>query len=377
MEVPIRRPRARSAGKRGENVILTATSPGSSPSGAAPPGELYICTWLYADSADEDATHYQVRGRSSSERFQATFWRCVALFFATSVRQQPEARHVLFTNATTPPVVDGVAIGSLLGSLDVEIVQLPLTYRTPPGYYAQWRNQFYVFDILQYLDRRLEPSDAAIVLDSDCVWISHAAPMWEAIRRDGALTYVVTYEPAYATNGLTRVELSAIASELLGREVRHPLLYCGGELLGASATEIRRLAHETDTVWKELLERHSRGAAVFHEEGHTLSYVYFKLGYPLGNGDPFIRRIYTDSLRRSANNASPHDHGLIVWHVLLEKRLGIKRLFPSTTEGTSPLWALDDDEFRSYLGSMLGIPRSRMTKRLRDLVRRVVEKVRG
>lgn len=356
---------------------MTPPERDASPLRADRAGELFICTWLYADSADELGAHYQVRGRSSSNRFQAIFWRCVALFFATSVRQQPEARHVLFTNVTSLPMVDDVSMAAFLESLDVEIVRLPLTFRAPSDYYPEWRSQFYVFDILKYLDRNLGPYDCAMLLDSDCVWVSDAGPLWEAVRRDGALTYVVTYDPEWKANGLTRGDMSDIASALLGREVRHPLIYCGGEFVAATAAEIHRLASETTIVWEQLMERHSRKESVFHEEAHTLSYVYYKLGYPLGNGDPFIRRIWTDSLR-PPNNASKHDHGLIVWHVPAEKRLGIRRLFPSATRTTSLLWTLPTDgDVQRYLGAALGVPRSSVGKRIRDLGRRVNERIRS
>jgi hypothetical protein len=341
-----------------------------------PPGDLCICTWLYADSSQEQEPHYQLRGSSSSARFQAVYWRCVALFFATSVRQNAGARHVLFTNVDSLPVVDGVSIASLLDSLDVEIVRLPLTFRTPPGYYHLWGTQFYVFDILRYLAANVGPSDAAILLDSDCVWISGVEPMWGALRRDGALTYVVTYAPEWNVNGLTPADMSAIAGSLLGRDVRYPFVYCGGEFIAATAAELERLAEETALVWNQLMERHGRNEPVFHEEAHTLSYVYYKLAYPVGNGDPFIRRIWTDSLR-PPNNATTHDHGLTVWHVPAEKRLGIRRLFPDIPRRTSPLWTLPaNGPLQRYLGSALGIPRSSAGKRLRDLGRRVYERAR-
>ena len=339
-------------------------------------GELYVCTWLFADSVDEEMEHYQVRGRSSSEEFQAVYWRCVAVFFATSVRQRPSARHVLFTNVEHPPVVDGVPMASLLAELGVEIVPLPLTFTTPSGYYHEWRNQFYVFDILEYLDRRLADVDAAIVLDADCVWVSSVEPMEAALRRDGSLTYVVTYAPDWKINGLTRVEMSAIAGDLLELEVRHPFVYCGGELVATTGTALRTLTPELRAVWSEMLARHDRREPVFHEEGHTLSFVYQKLGYPLGNGDPFIRRIFTDSLR-AENNVSRHDHGLTVWHVPLEKRLGIRRLFAHVNDPTSAFWTLPPDvELRSFLGAALGVPRTSARKRALDLARRVEDTAR-
>jgi hypothetical protein len=108
----------------------------------APEGELYVCTWLYAESQGDESSYPQVRGRPSSEAFQAIYWRCVAVFFGTSVRQQHDVRHLLFTNVETIPTVDGVDVGALLERLGVEIVRRPLEHATPTHHYPEWRNQF-------------------------------------------------------------------------------------------------------------------------------------------------------------------------------------------------------------------------------------------
>lgn len=342
-----------------------------------PGGDFAICTWLFADSVDEETAHYQVRGRSSSEEFQAVYWRCVAVFFATSVRQHPSARHILFTNQAAPPVVDGVDVASLLETLGVEIVELPLTFVTPPGYYPEWRNQFYVFDILEHLGSRLGPEDAAVLLDSDCVWVSSASPIERALARDGALTYVVTYEPDWKINGLTRREMSQIAAEVLGHDVPDSLIYCGGELVATTGRELARLLPELRSVWSEMLARYSRGERVFHEEGHMLSFAYYALGYPVGNGDPFIRRIFTDSIT-GENNVSRHDDGLVIWHVPLEKRLGIRRLYAQVVDRRSSFWSLSaNGDLRRHLGAFLGVPHSDTSKRVRDLARRLEDTLRG
>ena len=317
-----------------------------------------------------------MRGRPSSEAFQAVYWRCVVVFFATSYRVQPETKHLLFTNVESLPEVDGVDIAPVLERLGVEIVRLPLTYTTPPTYYGAWRNQFYVFDILRYLDNRLDAHDSAILLDSDCVWIASAGSMKDALARDGVLTYIQHYSPEWEVNGLNRAQMARIASSLLGVEVPHPLLYCGGELIAATGAELPRLVSEVDATWSRLLERHERGEPTFNEEGQTLSYVYFKLGYPLGTGNAFIRRIWTGSLG-SYNNTLPDDHGLVVWHLPTEKRFGIGRLFPLVLDPGSEFWSVPvGREFRESLGSFLGVPRNDPRKKGKDFLRRVSDRLR-
>jgi len=339
-------------------------------------GELYVCTWCFAESEEHESTYFQVPGRSSSPQFQATYWRCVALFFATSWRHQQNVRHVLFTNVDQIPSVDGVDVLSLLKQWNVEIIVLPYTFTPPPGFYTAYQNQFYLFDIAHYLNRIGNADDSFLVFDSDCVWVSNVEPMRYALARDGVLTYVVNLPTDWPNNGLTREEMRTIASEILADEVPSPLIYCGGELLAATAPELSRLTTEIDTTWHQLLARHARNQPTFNEEGHTLSYIYYKLGYPLGNGDPFIRRIATGAWG-IYNNALPTDHGLVVWHVPLEKRLGLRRLFPLVADQTSEFWSAPvGASLRHLLGAYLGVHRNPAEKRMRDLARRIGDKVR-
>jgi len=355
---------------------LREAEPESKGTRVAGPGELYLCTWHFAESEADESTYPQVPGRPSSETFQSTYWRCVAAFFATSYRHQPQAKHLLFTNVAMLPSLSGVDMGALLEPLGVEVIRLPLTHVAPLGHFHAWRNQFYLFDIVSYLRRRIGERDAAIVLDSDCVWISDAGPIHEALDRDGVLTCIENYPLDWSANGLTREDMRIVASLLLGCDVPHPLVYCGGEFLAATGAELGRLDTEIAIAWQELLARYGQGERVFNEEAQLLSYVYYKLGYPLGNGTPYVRRIWTGSFG-AFNTAMPLDFGLVVWHLPLEKRLGLRRLFKAVVDPTSQFWSVEPGrEMRDYLGAILGVPHNSLRKKLRDLGRRTSDKLR-
>ena len=116
----------------------------------------YICTWIYLDSLDESSEYPQVGKKSHLPDFQKVYWKCVAVFFACSTRFNPNRRHVLFTNQQQQqfPEIDGFDLGSFLKTLNVEIVTIPLSWQTPEGYFGKWRNQFYIFDILQFIENQ-------------------------------------------------------------------------------------------------------------------------------------------------------------------------------------------------------------------------------
>jgi hypothetical protein len=338
--------------------------------------DLYICTSVFTESVGSESTYAQVPGSSSSSAFQAVYWRCALVLIASSYRHQPELRHIVFTDTESVPIVDGVDIGAFLRSLGVEVAVLPATFIPPPKHYPAWRGCFYKFDVMRELHRRMIGNQSAIVLDTDCVWVGGAGPLEEALTRDGLLTYVLSYPVDWRANGLTREEMRQIATEFSGVEVVHPLVYCGGELIAATGDELSRIVPEIDVAWRELIDRCGRGERRFNTEEHVLSYVYHRLRYPLGNGDPFIRRIWTGSFG-TFNNALPTDHGLLLWHVPMEKRLGLRRLFREVVDPNSPFWTLSTgSKLREYLASYLGVPHNSPRKLGRDLTTRVVDRIR-
>jgi|GEM_PF-125306 len=336
----------------------------------------YLCTWMYGDAPGEESVYPQVAGVSSAPAFQEVYWRCVAIFFASSARHNPEARHLLFTNVSAVPTVDGLDLAAFLDGLGVEVVPLPLTYHTPEGYYGAWRNQFYVFDAVAHLAGRLADDDRCVLLDSDCVWVRSADALAEAVAREGALTYDIGLRPGWPQNGLNREEMGAIFSELLPeRPVASPL-YFGGEIFAATGRETRRVAAEILPLWETLLARHRAGRPKLNEEAHALSFVYHKLGYGAGTADPFIKRIWTTLLYES--DAAASDLDLTVWHLPAEKRFGLRRMYDDVRDPASAFWQTPTGPaFRRYAGAVLGVPRRSPAKLVRDVATAVREKRRG
>ena len=169
------------------------------------PHDTAICTWFVSD-AEADATFFPQIGANSNKReTQDIYWRCVACFFASSVVANPGRRHVFFSNAA-PPVVDGVSFAELFRQWRVEVVTLPITYRLSKGEVKSWGNQFYIFDIIDWMAAATQTA-RWIVLDADCVWIRPADEIERAIDEHGVLTYELgddEHAADEAINGLSR-----------------------------------------------------------------------------------------------------------------------------------------------------------------------------
>ena len=340
-----------------------------------------LATWLYAEAPDEESLYPQVvgQGAPSSDRFQAVYWRCVALFFASAARWTPGARLVLFTNVDAVPAVDGVPLGPELDRLGVEVVRLAYTFQPPEGYFGAWRNQFYVFDAVRWLAAETADDDVAMLLDSDCVWARPADRMAAMARRHGTLTYDLGRPADAPENGLTPTELGAIHAELAPAfgvappDAAPP--YVGGELVAGTGSVLRQMEATFDPLWEEMRRRHAEGRPKYNEEAHALGLAYHVLGASYGTANPYLRRIWTTLLK--GDDARPPDLDLTVWHVPGEKRYGIRRLFPAALDRDGPFWTLDGDAWRAWAGAQLGLPGRTLRKTALDVPAAVRDKLRG
>lgn len=332
-----------------------------------------VTTWVHVDDEAIASTYHQVGRDSAALGFQDVYWRSAALFFACSRRHNPDIRHILFTNQQ-PKSVEGYDIAAFLRRLDVEIQLVSLNHIPPDGYHGAWRNQFYVLDILEALNRmRLR---RAVLLDADCLFVNSVARLFEVIDRYKVATYVVediAAKPAYVSNGLAAADRAQLARELSGDGAAdYP--YCGGEIIAATGSGISKLCETYPAVWRESLVRHERGQLKFNEEAQLLSYLYGRLGYEFGTANDVIRRIWT---ARRYRNAGPRDMALDIWHLPAEKKYGFDPLFRDVMRLGSDFWTTPIGvEFRSYVGKYVGVPRPSPRKWMVDMCKAAVEKLR-
>lgn len=322
-----------------------------------------ISTWIYLDSPEESSEYPQVGKGSHLPEFQKVYWRCVAVFFALSTDSNPKQKHILFTNVDAEhlPVIDGLDLKSFLKKLNVEVVTLPLTWQTPEGYFGKWRNQFYIFDILSFLEKTWPgdlnesdhtPESAILVLDSDCIINRPLDGLFAEIRENGLMALPMHFADDYNINGVTRVDMRRIFGELDGgKDPGENPEYCGGEIFAATLEKVRQINQIAPAIWQNMLERHKAGQPKLNEEAHFLSYCYYKLGGYRGLGG-HIKRIWTSP---KFNNVQKTDFDLPIWHLPAEKTGGIALIFKRLDDRAWMLggkrWTLEE------LGGVLGLTR--------------------
>ncbi|MBK9336773.1 MAG: hypothetical protein IPM98_09360 [Lewinellaceae bacterium] len=278
------------------------------------------------------------------------YWKCVAVFFEYSVRHNPTARHILFSNQSEEqlPAQDGFDWSKHLKQLGVELVTLPLTWQTPPGYFGSWRNQFYIFDILQFFEKQVYDDDTPLlVFDSDCIINRPLGGLFDALKKQGLLTLPIRHRIEDNINGITRKDMRTLFAGLNGTDPGDEPVYYGGEVFAATPPVVRQINARMPGIWEAMLQRHREGKTKFNEEAHFLSFCYAQIG-KFGSIEPFMRRIWTST---RYNDVEVSDVELPIWHLPSEKTGGIAILFRWLKNNQS----LPTDPIA--LGGILGIPK--------------------
>jgi hypothetical protein len=285
-----------------------------------------VTTWMYCTPRGDDVLHPQVGMRSSDQRSQNYYWRCVFLLFESSARHNIDARHVLFVNQWPPAQIDGVETRRLIDQYRIEVVELQSCTRPPPNYWEAWNTQFVVLDVLEWVSRHVARDDTVLILDSDMVFNRPiSAAMSAAVTEYGALLYSIDYPVGHRINGLTLPELQQVSDELEESIPSNDYVYCGGEFVCATGENISRIHRAAIKAYAKSLSRHAAGQVKFNEEAHLLSHVYRKLAYETHTANAFVKRIWTD--RAVYSNVDGSEKQLVLWHLPAEKKRGFLKMF--------------------------------------------------
>jgi hypothetical protein len=315
-----------------------------------------ISTWIYLDNPNESSEYPQVGKASHLQSFQNVYWKCVAVFYALSVRMNPNRKHILFSNQIWEelPIIEGFDLKKSLQNLNVELVTLPLKWQTPEGYFGKWRNQFYIFDVLAYLETRFKDDEAVLVLDSDCLINQSLDGLFSKIHETGLMVLPMPYDENHVINGVTRTEMQQIYQDFLflqKKEIPLPIYY-GGEVFAAKMTAVKKINEIAPLLWDEMMKRHQTHRPKLNEEAHFLSFCYFRIG-KFGLLDDYIKRIWTSP---KFNNVTSVDVNLPIWHLPSEKKGGIALLFEKLKKNPQ-LLPKSDAEMQIELGKYVGLPK--------------------
>lgn len=283
-----------------------------------------IATWLYLEGIDENGTYPQVKGKSYTPKFHDIYKNCLVTFFLSAKKSNPDAAFFLFCNIdliSSTREID-VSLMTLFRELDVKFINLQFTFQ-PPEEQRKWRNQFYVLDILKYFSYEMNEKSSCVILDGDVIWSSAPATskLWNELTEIGYLNMLPIKERDEVINGLSLDELAKLSRRLGNLNV--DIQYAGGEFIALRGDYLKKVFQRSSYYWEAYKRYLLTSDSALIEEAHFLSIVYSSLGMKYGEGDKYIRRIWTQVFHYS--NRQPRDIDLVCWHLPAEKRFGIRR----------------------------------------------------
>lgn len=317
----------------------------------------YICTWICTDAVGEESIYPQTGERSSGQKHQNIYWRCILLFFATSKRFNKAQKHVLFSNTRLLPNLGEISVQKALGDLEVEIIYTDFNYKTPQGYFNLFQNQFYEFSILEYIvENNLNTDDRYLILDSDCIFTKSV----DALFMHSGLKGFVSFEDDCTTDlvihGLSRKDMKSLYEDLLDKKIDVIPGYHLGEFFLASVKNIRTIFADFKQLWPDLLRRNDERLPKFNEEAQTLSFIYYKNNFEASPDKTYLKRIWTNPV--FYRNVEAADVHVAIWHLPSEKTYGLSSLFVFLVVGEPDYGlGLSDDRYLSEIKKHLGIPR--------------------
>lgn len=324
-----------------------------------------ICTWFYEEKIGEESKYPQINLKSSSKDFKSIYWKCIVDFFITSLKYNKKSNHEFFTNVEFDnlPIVDNIDLKDFFTKNNIKVNNIKLTYETPKGYYGTWRNQFYIFDILNYINNRKDENMNYMILDSDCIWIKGIDKnILELIDENEVLTYKIPYKEDHIINGLNRMDMKEIFEELEDRKIEYIPYYFGGEIFVANKKGIKDICNLVNDIWDDMMIRNKKNKKKFNEEAHLLSYLYYKLKYKPNTLNGIIRRIWTYPFHYNSNK---NDISLYILHMPSEKKYGFNYMFSKINKNKFTF--KNDDEYIKWCINNFGVVHRNYYKNIKDL----------
>ena len=321
-------------------------------------GRDYIATWFYRESHEEASFYPQAGGMGDSALVHSIYMQILVPFLTTFHHYNADTKLLFFTNLGAHELP--AFLTRLLLRTEAEIVSVPYTRRPPKGWYKAWMNQFYLYDILEAMEKRMKPGDTVLVCDADCLCRKPLDRLFGEVRRDGSALYDIGYPTTYSINGTSMEQMEGVYSLCYGEPPSKPLRYYGGEFVALRQDAVAGINREYDRLWQFNLGLPPGGPRI-HEEAQMLSLLAERLHIRNSNGNRYVKRMWTGP---RFNNVKPGDENYPVWHLPSEKRRGLYRLYLLLEQERN---IRDEAAFWKKAGGYTGIPHVGLKKRIWDL----------
>ena len=322
----------------------------------------YIASWFYYESSDEASYYPQMGRRGDSPLAHSVYMQIQVPFFVTFRHYNPEARLLFFTNLESLPRF----LSELFQQLEVEVVTLPYKCAPPKGWYHSWANQFYLYDILQYMEQRMGDRDTFTVIDADCICQHPLTTFFEQVVNTGSGLYANETADGWTSSDLNQAQATEIYCAFYKKEPRERLYYYGGEFISLRGDKVREVNQAYGPLWNYNLKLYQDNKPKLNQEALMFSVLAEHLQIRNSIGNAYIKRIWTSP---DFNNCQPEDRQLAIWHLPYEKRRGLHYLYNDLVR--SHYQITDERQFWENASRYCGVPKITMWKRCRDFMQKL------
>ena len=320
----------------------------------------YIATWFYKESEDEASFYPQMGHKGSSPLVHSVYMKIQVPFFVTFKHYNPDAKFLFFTNLNINLLPDYLL--RMFRKLNVEVVTLSYTRRPPKDWYPAWQNQFYLYDMLEYMGRRMNDGDCMLVSDADCVCRSSLSGLFDKVKSCGSALYETITNREYNINGITIPQMEDFYTRCFGEAPQAPMAYYGGEFIALRADMVNKVNDACTQVWKFNMENRNNTQPKLNEEAHVMSVIAERIGIKNNIANDYVKRMWTSP---QYNNIEAADEYLPVWHLPYEKKRGLTYLYNLLSVG----YRIDDEAtFWRKAAYRNGIPNVSLGKKLLDFI---------
>lgn len=318
----------------------------------------YIVSWFYQESKEEESFYPQLGRKGSSSLARSIYLKIQVPFFHTFRYYNPDIHFLFFTNLKEKDLPDFLL--HTFSELSVEVVTLPYTSRPPRDWYSSWQNQFYLYDILRWMQRRMNPTDSVLVCDADCLCRHPLNELFECIERDGSALYEFITRPEVRVNGIRLEQMQELYIRTYHQQPRQPIVYYGGEFIGLRGDAVRHINETFPDLWNKNLSYREERKPTLNEEAHVLSILAERLQLRNSHANRYVKRMWTSP---QFTNVEPGDEQMAVWHLPYEKKRGLFRLFDTLSHDGG---IRNEDAFWQRAQKVTGVPVISLGKRFCD-----------
>ena len=327
----------------------------------------HIVTWFYGEHKGNESSYPSVGANTTDLSFQVVYWKCIYDFFMSAFLTQKNTEYWLFTNVKAfpgPDDMNGLDLKEFFDEHSVHIIEQELSAQTPKDWFGEWRNQFYVYDILRYMMSHTD--GRMIVFDSDILFRKDISDLFDVIEQYGAVGYALGDPDDIVKNGTSNNDMTLLYEKYYGEKPADTVRYRGGEFIALTRDMAETVVKEFEYLWPLNYAQYEKGETKLTEEAHFLSMIYARLGITNTLGNDCIRRIWTAA---KFDTVIKSDEDLAMWHLPAEKKYGFDKLYGWLREAPRT-----KDEYLAYLSKVMMIPGSKALRKLRRGFKRLFVK---